>query len=67
MAATWDQILTAEDRAVLERGKWAQRAGVGQRPALIVVDALSVRVRNFETAKLRALCSWMKSARPRWS
>ena len=39
MAATWDQILTAEDRAVLERGKWAQRAGVGQRPALIVVDA----------------------------
>jgi maleamate amidohydrolase len=39
MTATWDQMLTAEDRAVLERGKWAQRAGVGQRPALIVVDA----------------------------
>ena len=39
MTATWDQILTAEDRAVLARGKWGQRAGVGQRPALIVVDA----------------------------
>ena len=39
MTATWEQMLTAEDRAVLERGKWAQRAGVGQYPALIVVDA----------------------------
>lgn len=39
MTTTWDQILTAEDRAVLARGQWAQRAGVGQRPALIVVDA----------------------------
>lgn len=35
---TWEEYLTAEDRAVLERGKWAQRAGYGQRPALILID-----------------------------
>jgi nicotinamidase-related amidase len=35
----WEEYLTEEDRAVLERGKWAQRAGVGERPALIVIDA----------------------------
>jgi nicotinamidase-related amidase len=35
----WDRHIGAEDRAVLERGRWARRAGVGQRPALLVVDA----------------------------
>jgi len=34
----WDDLLTDKDREVLERGKWAQRAGVGQRPALILID-----------------------------
>lgn len=31
--------LTQEDRAVLERGRWAQRGGFGQRPAILVIDA----------------------------
>jgi nicotinamidase-related amidase len=30
--------LTPEDRAVLARGRWAQRAGFGKRPALLLVD-----------------------------
>jgi maleamate amidohydrolase len=35
---SWEDYLTEADRAVLARGKWAQRAGVGQRPALILID-----------------------------
>jgi nicotinamidase-related amidase len=38
VSGNWDAILTAEDRAVLERGRWAQRAGFGQRPALLLID-----------------------------
>jgi nicotinamidase-related amidase len=38
MSGNWDAILTPEDRAVLERGRWAQRAGFGKRPALLLVD-----------------------------
>lgn len=36
--AHWTDHLTPEDKAVLERGKWAQRAGYGERPALILID-----------------------------
>ena len=39
MATTWDGLLGPEDRAVLERGRWARRAGFGERPALLVIDA----------------------------
>ena len=39
MAASWDEYLSEEDRAVLERGKWAMRAGAGRRPALLIIDA----------------------------
>ena len=35
----WRHLLSENDRAVLARGQWAQRAGYGQRPALIIVDA----------------------------
>ena len=38
MSGNWDAILTAEDRAVLARGRWAQRAGFGTRPALLLID-----------------------------
>src|SRR6185436_19199311 len=38
MPTSWDALLTPEDRAVLERGRWAQRAGFGKRPALLLVD-----------------------------
>jgi maleamate amidohydrolase len=38
MPTTWDALLTPEDRAVIDRGRWAQRAGFGKRPALILVD-----------------------------
>jgi len=31
-------MLTPEDRAVIERGRWAQRAGFGKRPALVLID-----------------------------
>lgn len=39
MAKSWDEYLTAEDRAALERGQWAMRAGTGSRPALLIIDA----------------------------
>ena len=35
----WMNYLSEEDRAVVSRGKWGQRAGFGTRPALIIVDA----------------------------
>ena len=38
MAGNWDAILTPEDRAVLARGRWAQRAGFGKSPALLLID-----------------------------
>jgi hypothetical protein len=38
MPTTWDDLITPEDRAVIERGRWAQRAGFGKRPALILID-----------------------------
>lgn len=34
----WNDLLTDADRAVMARGKWAQKAGVGDRPALILID-----------------------------
>lgn len=34
----WMDHLTPEDRDVLERGKWAQPSGYGERPALILID-----------------------------
>src|SRR6185312_13078478 len=38
MSGKWDAILTLEDRAVLARGRWAQRAGFGKSPALLLID-----------------------------
>jgi maleamate amidohydrolase len=38
MSGSWDAILTPEDRAILARGRWAQRAGFGKSPALLLID-----------------------------
>lgn len=38
MSGSWDAILTPEDRAILTRGRWAQRAGFGKSPALLLID-----------------------------
>jgi nicotinamidase-related amidase len=38
MADDWEGMLTPADREVIGRGKWAQRAGFGERPALILID-----------------------------
>lgn len=37
--AGWNELLTPADREVLARGRWGQRAGLGTRPALVIVDA----------------------------
>jgi hypothetical protein len=37
MSGNWDAILTTEDRAILARGRWAQRAGFGKSPALLLI------------------------------
>lgn len=38
MTTSWDDYLTEEDRAVLARGKWAMKSGLGKRPALLLID-----------------------------
>ena len=35
----WDRYLSEADRAVLARGRFAQRMGFGARPAIVVIDA----------------------------
>ena len=35
---TWDRYLTDEDRAIYAQSGWGGRMGMGQRPAVIVVD-----------------------------
>lgn len=34
----WESFLTDRDRAVLSRGRFGQRIGFGQRPAVVVID-----------------------------
>lgn len=36
--ADWQRHLSDEDKATIARGKWAQRIGFGERPAVIVID-----------------------------
>lgn len=35
----WEEFLTEADRAVLARGRFAQRMGFGAKPAIVVIDA----------------------------
>ncbi len=35
----WEKFLGEEDKAVLERGRFARRMGYGNRPAIVVIDA----------------------------
>ncbi len=37
-AKVWDRYLNDADRAVLSRGRFAQRMGFGRRPAIVVID-----------------------------
>ena len=34
----WDRYLDERDRAVIARGKFAQRMGFGARPAVVAID-----------------------------
>src|SRR3990167_1483082 len=36
--ATWDDILTERDRQVYARAGFARRQGLGERPALLIID-----------------------------
>lgn len=36
---SWEKYLGEEDRAVVERGRFARRMGYGSRPAVVVIDA----------------------------
>jgi maleamate amidohydrolase len=38
MMAIWDDVVSAEERLLYERGGWGGVAGFGSRPALLVVD-----------------------------
>jgi len=40
----WEQYLGEQDRAVLERGRFARRMGFGERAALVVIDAQNYMV-----------------------
>ena len=35
----WERYLTEEDRAIVAKGRWAQRMGFGSNPAVLVIDA----------------------------
>lgn len=56
--SSWDHYLSEADRAVLARGRWAQRGGVGQRPVLLIIDAQNYMagVRGGEQAAYPASC-----------
>lgn len=56
--SSWEQYLSEADRTVLARGRWAQRGGVGQRPALLIVDAQNYMagVRGGEQTAYPASC-----------
>ena len=40
----WKDTISDADRAIIEKGRWAQRAGFGLRPALVIVDAQNYMV-----------------------
>jgi maleamate amidohydrolase len=40
----WRDALSDADRAIIDKGRFAQRAGYGRRPALIVIDAQNYMV-----------------------
>ena len=40
----WKDTISDADRAIIEKGSWAQRAGFGLRPALVIVDAQNYMV-----------------------
>ena len=40
----WRENLSDADRAIIDKGSWAQRAGYGRRPALIIIDAQNYMV-----------------------
>ena len=42
--ANWQNFLSDTDRATIERGKWGQRDGFVERPALIIIDAQNYMV-----------------------
>lgn len=56
--SSWDHYLSDADRAVLARGRWAQRGGVGRQPALLIIDAQNYMagVRGGEQAAYPASC-----------
>lgn len=55
---SWDHYLSDADRAVLARGRWAQRGGSGERPALLIIDAQNYMagIRGGEQAAYPASC-----------
>lgn len=40
----WRENLSDADRAIIDKGSWAQRAGFGRRPAMIIIDAQNYMV-----------------------
>ena len=40
----WKDTISDADRAIIEKGRWARRAGFGLRPALVIVDAQNYMV-----------------------
>jgi len=38
MARVWDDLLTERDKAVLKKGGWGKRRGLGTKPCLLIID-----------------------------
>lgn len=39
MSHVWDALLTERDKAVLKKGGWGKRRGLGLKPCLLIIDA----------------------------
>lgn len=44
MAEAWADLLSDDDRAVVERARFGRRIGMGERPAVLVIDAQNYMV-----------------------
>ena len=61
MARIWDQLLTEQDRRVYASGIFGGTAGIGERPAIVVVDVLNKSIGDEPLPLLEAMERFGKS------
>ncbi len=61
MARVWDHLLTDEDRQVYASGVFGGEVGIGDRPAVVVVDVLNKSIGDEPLPILEAMARYGKS------